>query len=115
VSRIGLFVKLRDPVDREAFESGGPLEVQLTAPDTAPAEEVSIAAGAGPGDLPFGALDYATPVELGTWTLEVREDDIAQLPASLRETVTVDATTHQRLRSDAIEDIGIVVYHRAEA
>jgi hypothetical protein len=47
----------------------------------------------------------------GPWLLVAKDADVAAIRAELRDEITVDGTTHHRLSADALEDIGIVVYH----
>ena len=67
-------------------------------------------------DSLVAGLPYANPFagqshEPGVWIIEVSEDDVSALPASLRVEVDADNVAHQRLNPEAFDDILVIVQY----
>jgi len=64
------------------------------------------------GGSPISDLPYAQPLndkgKPGQWSLEIKEDDVKKIDASLQQTVKIQGQDHVRLHPDAIEDLWIV-------
>ena len=67
------------------------------------------------GSLVAG-LPYANPFagqshEIGPWIIEVSEDDVLSLPASLRVNSGAGEAAHQRLNPEAFDDVLVIVQY----
>jgi hypothetical protein len=66
--------------------------------------------------LPRAVLSFsAAGAGLGPWRLEIAEMDITAIDSSLRTTVTMDGTTHQRLVPGLVEDLVLVCHYAVTA
>jgi hypothetical protein len=112
IDAMNLFLKLKDGF---TYDDGKALAFVLKKEDG-----TELPASLKVGGSPIISLPYAEPLQgqsgnLGKWSLEVLEDDVKKLDASLpslRKTVKVNGKDHTRLNPDAIEDVWIVCQYR---
>ncbi|HET8924381.1 MAG TPA: choice-of-anchor D domain-containing protein [Candidatus Acidoferrum sp.] len=130
ITNVDLYLRFKDIYDPNTYKldpsnptpfgdyaKGTPLTVYVTpAPALTAASAASLQSAASYlNGLPHASLDITSqPGTLGPWLLEAREADISKIAASLQTTVTVDTTTHYRLRGELIEDVIFVCTYKVQ-
>jgi hypothetical protein len=128
ISQIDLFLKFRDVHDPLTY----PLDPANPTPlgDYAKGSQLTVGVGPTPGTLTPGTLRSATTLLNGTpfasiaipsgaksnlrsWQLAAQSGDIGKIAKSLRNDVTIGATTNSHLKSEVIDDIMMVCHYSA--
>ncbi|MPZ29475.1 MAG: hypothetical protein GEV13_00500 [Rhodospirillales bacterium] len=94
-----------------ALGDGGSLAFTLTREGGASFDSAWQPAGSLVTGLPYANPFAAQGHELGTWIIEVTENDVSSLPAPLRTSVDAGDATHQRLNPEAFDDVLVVVQY----
>lgn len=120
INKVDLFLNFKDIHDSQTYTQGGtplgdyaaakPLTVNLTPPGgTAVAVQLKSDRSLLNG-LPHGSADVSDQtVGLGQWTINMQNQDVAGLPASLR--TSGGAGNVSRLKSDIILDIAFLCHY----
>jgi hypothetical protein len=102
IDRVALFFRTN------AYDEGDPFTVDLQPPTMASRSLTVTVTGAELGGLPAAVADL-TPgllVDSSPWTVA-----LTALPAALVEQVDINGTQVDRLKADALDDIGILVHY----
>ena len=117
VDKMHLFLKLKEEF---TYKEDGTAKEKFTYDDDKPLALVLKEDGNAlpvsqflKGGSPISDLPYAEPLKgqsgkLGQWPLEVKEDEVKKIDASLQQKVKINGQDHVRLHPDAIEDVWIV-------
>jgi hypothetical protein len=109
VERVTVLADLADVAEQDKK-----LTLYIAPPDQLVPAEWTLQTAAGAfGGLPHKPLDVsaAAPAEkrkLGTWTVQVRQPDLEQLPANLRTVEETGGTSFYRLNPDTVKDLLIL-------
>ena len=111
VTKMELFLKLKDNSAYENYANGTALKLFLRAPDETDEQAITLPSNPTLNNVPHGVKEYNPAKNLGAWLLTAKEgDNIAEVEV-LHKQVMTDNTTHHRLQPDAIEDLIIVCHY----
>jgi len=122
INSVDLFLRFKDLHDPASYQQDGtplgdyagakPLAISVTPPNgTAVTTQLKSVKSMLSG-MPHGSADVSDQAAgLGAWTIEVQNQDIAALPASLR--TDGGANKIYRLNSDAVADLIILCHYSA--
>ncbi len=94
-----------------ALGDGGSLAFTLTRDGGVSFDSAWQSSGSLVAGLPYANPFAGQSHEIGTWIIEVSEDDVSSLPASLRVDSGADGGTHQRLNPEAFDDVFVIVQY----
>ena len=111
-THLDLFLSFRDPANNTVYQQGKALlPVSIGDGKTSANARLNSVSTLLSG-IPFASLLLGTSIP-ASLTLTVAEADVKNLPSSLQQTVDSGDSAHQRLNTDAIDDIFLVCYYSA--
>ena len=109
IAKVELFLSLRPQVSVADYAAAKPLKVSLTPPGGTPVDAVLKSDKAILNGMPHATVDVSDQTAgLGAWTIEVKAEDLAGLPASMR--TGGGASKAYRLKAEGVMDL-MLVYH----
>ncbi|NGM84230.1 hypothetical protein G5B47_17605 [Paenibacillus sp. 7124] len=111
ISDVELFVKWKN--DARSYGDGSPLRLGLYAPGRTDMLSAELLSDPAFGGVPHGRVE-GTASGLGEWTIAAAEENIAGLAEPYRVRVTDGSVTHERINSQMIEDLWLVIHYNAK-
>jgi hypothetical protein len=110
IQNVIVFVKLRDA---SLYNNNNPLVLTISRADGSERDQSLVTAG-----TELGGLAHATYAQLnGTilddedWLFTIKSANVQNLPADLKQTVSINGASVERVKADEVEDIGILIQY----
>ncbi len=110
IQNVIVFVKLRDP---SLYSDTDPLVLTISRAGGSEVNQSLITVGdelGGVAHAAYGQLS-GTISDVEDWVFTVKETDVQNLPPVLRQTVTINGTSVERIKADEVEDFGILLQY----